>query len=161
MTKVILNKDFGGFQVSAKAHKMYAEKLGKELFYYVGEYNHDMSKSDEDGESEYKPFVVYTRVSYEEFLKKNTLLYFYSFKDLGEVVSRDIIREDADSWLDLDHNHREDPLLVEIVEELGEEASGYAGTLKVVEIPDELANGNYMIDDYDGWETLHQKVEEY
>ena len=49
----------------------------------------------------------------------------------------------------------------EIVEELGEEASGYAGTLKVVEIPDELANGNYMIDEYDGIETLHAKVEEY
>lgn len=149
MAKVILNKGYGGFQVSAKAHKIYAERLGKELFYYVGEYDHDVRE------------VQYTRVSYEVFLRKKTLLYFYSLKDLGEFISKDIDREDSDSELDLDEKHREDPLLIEIVEELGEEASGWAGTLKVVEIPDELANGNYMIDEYDGWETLHAKVEEY
>ena len=149
MAKVILNKGYGGFQVSAKAHKLYAERLGKKLFYYVGEYSHDERE------------VQYTRVSYEEFLKKKTLFYFYSLKDLGDFISKDIVREDSDSELDLDEHHREDPLLIQIVEELGEEASGWAGTLKVVEIPDELANGNYMIDDYDGWETLHAKVIEY
>ena len=147
MAKVILNKNYGGFQVSAKAHKLYAERLGKELFYYVGEY--------------IRPNVVYKKVSYEDFVKKNTLFYFYSFKDLGDETLKDVVREDNDSTLDLDEHHREDPLLIQIVEELGEEASGYAGTLKVVEIPDELANGNYMIDDYDGIETLHAKVEEY
>ena len=147
MAKVILNKDYGGFQVSAKAHKLYAERLGKELFYYIGEY--------------IKPNVVYKKVSYEDFIKKNTLFYFYSFKDLGDNISKDIVREDCDCELYLDEQYREDPLLIQIVEELGEEASGYAGTLKVVEIPDELANGNYMIDDYDGIETLHAKVEEY
>ena len=147
MAKVILNKDYGGFQVSAKAHKLYAERLGKELFYYIGEY--------------IKPNVVYKKVSYEDFIKKNTLFYFYSFKDLGDNISKDIVREDCDCELYLDEQYREDPLLIQIVEELGEEASGYAGTLKVVEIPDELANGNYMIDEYDGIETLHAKVEEY
>ena len=148
MAKVILNKDYGGFGVSAKAHKLYAERLGKELFYYVGQYE--------------KPYVVYKKVSYEEFIiKKNSLFYFYSFKDLGDEITRDIAREDDDSILDLDEHHREDPLLIQIVEELGEEASSWAATLKVVEIPDELANGNYMIDDYDGIEILHAKVKEY
>lgn len=152
MTKIILNKDYGGFQVSAKAHKLYAERLGKELFYYTGEiatYLNCKSK------------VMYKKVSYEDFVKKNTLFYFYSFKDLGDEITRDIAREDDDSILNLDEQHREDPLLIQIVEELGEEASGWAGTLKVVEIPDELANGNYMIDNYEGIEVLHAKVEEY
>ena len=147
MAKVILNKNYGGFQVSAKAHKLYAERLGKELFYYVGEY--------------IRPNVVYKKVSYEDFVKKNTLFYFYSFKDLGDETIKDIVIQDEVETLDLDEHYREDPLLIQIVEELGEEASGYAGTLKVVEIPDELANGNYMIDEYDGIETLHAKVEEY
>ena len=147
MAKVILNKGFGGFTVSAKAHKLYAERLGKELFYYIGHYE--------------KPHVVYNKVSYEEFIKKNSLFYFYSFKDLGDETLKNLDEQDDDSILDLDEHHREDPLLIQIVEELGEEASGFAGTLKVVEIPDELANGNYMIDDYDGIETLHAKVEEY
>ena len=143
MAKIILNKGYGGFCVSAKAHKLYAERLGKELFYYAGEY--------------IKPNVVYKKVSYEEFIKRKSWFYFYSFKDLGNETTRD----DEVETLYLDEGHREDPLLIEIVEELGEEASGWAGTLKVVEIPDELANGNYMIDSYDGLETLHAKVEEY
>lgn len=147
MAKIILNKDYGGFGVSAKAHKLYAERLGKELFYYVGEY--------------IKPHVVYKKVSYEEFIKKNSLFYFYSFKDLGDETIKDIVIQNEAETLDLDEHHREDPLLIQIVEELGEEASGWAATLKVVEIPDELANGNYMIDDYDGAEILHAKVEEY
>jgi len=142
MKKIILNKGYGGFCVSAKAHKLYAERLGKELFCYVGDY---------------KEQLKYTKVSYEEFLRKNTLIYFFSFVDLGDVTN-DV---DRNLTLDLDENYREDPLLIEIVEELGEDASGFAGTLRVVEIPDELANGNYMIDDYDGFETLHAKVEEY
>lgn len=147
MAKIILNKDYGGFGVSAKAHKLYAERLGKELFYYIGKY---------EGHH-----VVYKKVSYEEFIKKNSLFYFYSFKDLGDEVIEDIVIQDDDSILDLDRGHREDTLLIQIVEELGEEASSWAATLKVVEIPDELANGNYMIDDYDGAEILHAKVEEY
>ena len=147
MAKIILNKDYGGFGVSAKAHKLYAKRLGKELFYYIGKY---------EGHH-----VVYKKVSYEEFIKKNSLFYFYSFKDLGDEVIEDIVIQDDDSILDLDRGHREDPLLIQIVEELGEEASSWAATLKVVEIPDELANGNYMIDDYDGAEILHAKVEEY
>lgn len=151
MKKVLLNKGYGGFSVSAKAYKLYAERLGKKLFYYIGHYEN------------MKTFLnlVYKKVSYEDFIKKNTLFYLYSVKDLGDEVSLNIERENSDSILNLDDKHREDPLLIQIVEELGEEASGFAGTLKVVEIPDELANGNYVIDDYDGWETLHAKVEEY
>lgn len=148
MAKVILNKDYGGFSVSAKAHKLYAERLGKELFYYIGHYE--------------KPNVVYKKVSYEEFIKNNSLFYFNSFKDLGDETTKDIVAQDEVDTLCLDESYREDPLLIQIVEELGEvEASGRYSTLKVVEIPDELANGNYMIDVYDGIETLHAIVEEY
>ncbi len=147
MAKIILNKDYGGFGVSAKAHKLYAERLGKELFYYIGQY---------EGHH-----VVYKKVSYEEFIKKNSLFYIYSFKDLGDEAIKDVVIEDEVETLNLDESHREDPLLIQIVEELGEEASGWAATLRVVEIPDELANGNYMIDDYDGAEILHAKVETY
>ena len=48
--------------------------------------------------------------------------------------------------------------MIEVVEELGEKASGRFGNLKVVEIPDDL---EYVIDEYDGIETLHQKVKEW
>lgn len=149
MAKIILNKGYGGFDVSTRAYKTYAERIGKELFYYIGNYEYE------------EHHIVYKKVSYEDFLSRKTLFYFYSTQDLGEVITKDIVREECDSELYLNEGHREDPLLIQIVEELGEEASGWAGTLKVVEIPDELANGNYMVDDYDGWENLHAKVEEY
>ena len=47
---------------------------------------------------------------------------------------------------------RQDETLIEVVEELGEKASGRFGSLKVVEIPD---NSFYIIDEYDGIETLY------
>lgn len=49
---------------------------------------------------------------------------------------------------------RADPLLVQVVEELGEKSYGEFGKLKVVEIPD---GTDYEIDDYDGMETIHEK----
>lgn len=61
-------------------------------------------------------------------------------------------------YLYLDKSHRKDPILIEVVEELGKSASGPFAELKVVNIPDDM---EYEIDDYDGMETLHQKVEKW
>lgn len=49
---------------------------------------------------------------------------------------------------------RDDPILVKVVEELGEKANNYYSNLKVVEIPDGVA---WEIDEYDGIETIHEK----
>jgi len=46
---------------------------------------------------------------------------------------------------------RNDPLLVQAVEELGEAADGSHAELKVVEIPDGV---NWTIEEYDGWEWI-------
>lgn len=48
---------------------------------------------------------------------------------------------------------RHDPLLVECVESLGEEANGHYAALRVVDIDDDVS---YHIDDYDGQETAHE-----
>ena len=45
---------------------------------------------------------------------------------------------------------RHDPILVEVVEELGEKSWGTNAELKVIEIPD---NCHYQIDEYDGMES--------
>lgn len=52
------------------------------------------------------------------------------------------------------YNERTDPKLVECVEALGDEANGWAAELKVVEIPDGI---EWVLDDYDGIETIHEK----
>ncbi|MHA2164210.1 MAG: hypothetical protein ACXABF_17500 [Candidatus Thorarchaeota archaeon] len=48
---------------------------------------------------------------------------------------------------------REHPLLVQIVEELGDEANAEYAELGIVEIPDGI---EYTIKDYDGVETIHE-----
>jgi len=49
---------------------------------------------------------------------------------------------------------RDDPILVKIVEELGEDASDRLANLKVVEIPDDVVWG---IEEYDGNEWIAEK----
>jgi hypothetical protein len=51
---------------------------------------------------------------------------------------------------------RNDPVLVQIVEELGEEANGNYSSLKVVEIPDDVG-GNWCIEENDGLEHVAER----
>ena len=49
---------------------------------------------------------------------------------------------------------RNDPVLVEVVEHLGEAANDWAAKLKVVEIPEGV---DWYIDDYDGIEQIAER----
>jgi hypothetical protein len=70
----------------------------------------------------------------------------------GEQFSDGTICPDYGSWLGRDAT-RNDPLLVECVETLGEKANGELAELRVIEIPDGISWG---IDEYDGIETVHE-----
>lgn len=48
---------------------------------------------------------------------------------------------------------RDDPILVQVVEELGEEANGEYASLQVIEIPDDA---KWEIMDYDGMEHIQE-----
>ena len=138
MKKVILNKCFGGFDVSKEAYMLYAKKKGLTLYLYESEF-------------------INRKFIYKKVNDDNSIFRHYFIKDMGDNV--EISNEDYEKYcLYLKDEHREDPILIEVVEELGEKASERFGNLKVVEIPDDL---EYVIDEYDGIETLHQKVEEW
>lgn len=49
---------------------------------------------------------------------------------------------------------RNDPILIQVVEELGDEANGSYSSLKVVEIPDDV---KWIIYEYDGIESIHEE----
>jgi hypothetical protein len=52
---------------------------------------------------------------------------------------------------------RADPMLVQVVEEMGEGASGMCANLTVVEIPDDVGLENLEISEYDGIEHVAEK----
>jgi len=57
---------------------------------------------------------------------------------------------DAFTWYDLEED-RADPILVQVVEELGEEADTVFSNLQIRELPEGTL---YRIDEYDGRETV-------
>lgn len=137
--KVILNKCYGGFQVSDEGYQLYAKKKGLNLY----RYNIEIINGGKG---------IYKKV--EKVDKKNYWKIYYFTKDMGDNI--EISDEDYTKYsLYLNYEYREDKALIETIEELGQNASGSCGNLKVVEIPDNL---NYVIDEYDGIETLHEKV---
>jgi len=50
--------------------------------------------------------------------------------------------------------HRADPDLIRVIEEMGEDAWGWAAELKIVEIPDDV---EWCIEEYDGCEWVAEK----
>lgn len=135
--KVILNKQFGGFHPSPVAYMAYAKKCGFPLYAY--------KLNSFSRENKYERQDVCD--------PKDNWVWFFK-KDFGPAFS--MTEEEFDEYyFSLGSDDREDPVLIEVVEELGEDASAYVSKLVVVEIPDGL---DYTVDDYDGMETLHQKV---
>jgi hypothetical protein len=53
---------------------------------------------------------------------------------------------------------RDDPMLIQVIQKLGEQASsGSFAKLKIVEIPDDVPEGGWTIQDYDGIEWVAEK----
>lgn len=129
--KVILNKCYGGFGVSEEGYRLYAEKKGFKVYFYE----------------------MWGPCRYRRVEGDGRNLSWCFMKDFGPAPEEKDL--DWGAHLYLDGAYRCDPTLVEVVEELGEKASGPFATLRVVDIPDGM---EYVIDEYDGVETLHEKV---
>lgn len=134
--KVVINKCFGGFGLSAQAEDMYA--LLKEFVLYRYRQTKYLHR---DGVEEYK------RCDDDEDIS------FFSHtcaKDLGEKTTT---LPDESYWSSNDIE-RADPLLIEVVEKLGEKANGEYAKLGIIEIPDGV---EYEIKEYDGLEHIAEK----
>lgn len=76
-------------------------------------------------------------------------------KKRGHVGAAHLIEQAKGSrWYGYIECDRNDPLLVQVVEELGSAASGELATLRVVNIPDDV---EWQIEEYDGAEWVAEK----
>jgi len=74
--KVILNKCFGGFGISPKAYKLYAEKKGIELYPYIEDNSNYISKKE----------TIYNKVDWTYIGLNRVVGVHYFTKNLGETV---------------------------------------------------------------------------
>lgn len=129
MTKVVYNACYGGFNLSREACKRYWELQGKEVWIENGDFM-DM-------------FTVWL-VPPEERLTKPEPWYSAPIEERIAYNKK----HSEQTWSD--HNIvRHDPILVQVVEELGDKANGMCAKLAIEEV-----SGPYRIDEYDGSESV-------
>jgi len=72
----------------------------------------------------------------------------------GSGIHERIGSECFDDMFHLFDLKRDDPLLIQVIEEMGKDANGSCAELRIIEIPD---NVKWEIDEYDGWESVDEK----
>jgi len=139
MQKIVINSKHGGFGLSHKAMIRLAELKGIELFAY-------MNPRDKNGSIDFDKYVLFDP---DKYTKKDYFVLHYV-----------TIKKDNISKKELNDNYyskspqRDDPDLIKVIEELGDEADGTSANLKIVEIPDGV---KWVIDEYDGWESVEEE----
>lgn len=137
MKKIVINKCYGGFGLSDAAVVRYHEIKGVPMWV-----EHD-SKYGSLGISHYWLVPESERVADlgDEF---------YKLPMEERQAHNQKWSEQTFSIYDL---KRDDPVLVQVVEEMGQDASGRFAELKVVDIPDDV---KWEIAEYDGMESVHE-----
>jgi hypothetical protein len=145
--KIVINNQHGGFGLSHEAILRYLDLKGKPVWV----------RSD----PAWKWSKQYSLVPFEERID-NKDEYELRTSPLGPKDWHEWSLEQRQAWnekyreqtfhdSDLERN---DPVLVQVVEELGEDANGAHAELKIVEIPDDV---EWQIDEYDGVEWVAEK----
>lgn len=136
---VVINKQHGGFGLSSEAIERYLELKGLKYWAVPNELFGGLVGPTywlvpEDQRLEEPSAETWHSMSMAERQRHNQLWESHTFRDR-----------------DLD---RDDPVLVQVVRELGSDASGRHADLKIVEIP---ADVDWYIEEYDGLEWVAEK----
>ena len=131
MTKIVINACYGGFSISSEALARYLAIKGI-IGYPLPEEGHISLVPPDQRENQDN----FYELSMEERAASN-----------ARYKSQTLSRYDIP---------RDDPTLIQVVEELSGAANGGCSSLKVVEIPDDVSS-NWEIAEYDGMEWVAEK----
>ena len=131
--KVVINKCYGGFNLSHVAVMRYLEIKGITVY-------------PEQDQSHWK-FWTYWLVKSEDRVERKEDE-FYSMPMNERIAYNKLCSEQSFYERDIE---RHDPVLVQVVEELGDIANGHCASLRVVDIPDGV---EYTVEEYDGLEHI-------
>ena len=151
--KVVINNCYGGFSLSPKAVKRMAELQGKECYFYEGGLSSQFVKVELEDLNEHS--LSWTAFSVGDMEELNKLLKMQdNWHKMSDKEKYNFNKKYEEIELSMRPNDRADKFLVQVVEELGEEASGSCAKLKVVEIPEGV---KYEISEYDGKEHIAEQ----
>jgi hypothetical protein len=145
--KVVVNRNNRFFDLSVLAIKRIAELNGVNYYFFKSIYN------KESGIYEYEPIVLKnTDSTWSNYVFNVNNPNDYKCEDYGNDEAME--REDSiyinNLWYD-----RSNPILIQVVEELGEKASTVYSKLEIIEIPDGI---EYEIENKDyGYEYIYEK----
>ena len=143
--EILLNKCFGGFELSDRAKYEIAKRKGLKLYMYVATDGAFCGK--------------YRAVSDAEFLSEKPIAkpslfesVIWSTEDVGPYPTNDDLWRHVYLGFEKDEIRRTDEDLIEVVRQLGSAANGQYADLTIVSIP----NGSYYkINAHDGFETCY------
>jgi|WetSurMetagenome_2_1015567.scaffolds.fasta_scaffold19379_6 hypothetical protein len=139
MTKVVINKRYGGFGLSPEAKKLYFILKGKNCYFYKQtKYEHE-----NNGVAEY------VQVSTKK--AENGMFIYTLIKDFGDTTSK--LPKDPKYWASDYDIERDDPDLIKVIEIMGESANDKFSELHVIDVPDDV---KWHVEEYDGWESVHE-----
>ena len=75
----------------------------------------------------------------------------FSLSEKALARYNELANKNVQYYFDIERN---DPFLVQVVEELGAEANDIYSLLKIINIPDDIA---WYIHEYDGLESVHEQ----
>ncbi len=134
--KIVINRCYGGFGISHEGMMRYFEIKGQQVW--------------PEQEGGYFKYYTYWLLSPEDRMEVKTNDAFYAMPLEERKAYNELQAEQTVYQREV---KRDDPALVQAVEELGHKAWGDHAELKVVEIPDGI---NWYIDEYDGVEVINE-----
>ena len=133
MTKVVYNACYGGFGLSKEACQRYWEIKGQQVWIEV--------------DSEFKSLGIFTVWLVPSIDRVNKSNKEFNSMSIDERIAYNKAYSEQ-TW-EYRYVDRHDPILVQVVEELGERANGPHADLRITEV-----DGPYRIDEYDGAESV-------